>query len=305
MDLRQIEYFLAVARSGTFTAAAESLHMTQPPLSLAVSKLERQLGVRLLTRTVKGVELTAAGQYLCQAGEGIVAECERVAENLTRMGQGLEGELRLAAGATVIWDYLPPLLMDLTQAAPGVDVILSDPPPGETLREVISSTVDVGIVACADPEELGRTYADDVHVLGVGELPLVIGIPPALDAQLPDPVTLADLADATWLLPRRIDRYPGLPELTESAWREGSLTPRRVRHVATPFTAVPLVAAGLGITVLPKSLHGGVHRVPTREIVGGIPPLVVTVVWNRRTFATPVTERFLRLARSRSEQGDG
>lgn len=102
MDFRQLEYFQAVVEAGSVSRAAKKLNLTQPPVSLAVTKLERELGVRLLERTAKGVHPTSAGLYLLANGGRLVAERDRLAETLVRMGDGVVGDLRIGVEPMVI-----------------------------------------------------------------------------------------------------------------------------------------------------------------------------------------------------------
>src|SRR4051812_50024237 len=103
MDLRNIRYFLAVADAGSITEAAKALHLSQPPLSTAMAKLESELGVPLLHRLPRGVTLTPAGRYLQAAGRRLIAEEQRLSATLRAMGEGLEGELRVGAEPMGLW----------------------------------------------------------------------------------------------------------------------------------------------------------------------------------------------------------
>jgi DNA-binding transcriptional LysR family regulator len=294
MDLREVRYFIAVAEAGSFSTAAARLHMTQPPLSLAISKLERDLGVRLLDRTSRGVTPTPAGRYLIEAGAMLLNESARVERTLRGMGQGRGGELRLAAGPILTWEFLPPVLARFAIEAPDVDIELFDPPSGQILERVRRAEVDVGIVATADIEALREDVADDVHVAYAGRLPLLLALPPAY-AGAPDPVTLADFASETWLLPHLVERFPGIDAIVAVAWRAAGMSPRRIRHLATPQTALPLIAAGLGVGIVPHADWATRFDIVLRQTAPPIGALDITVLWRRETEPTAAMARFLQM----------
>src|SRR4051812_17569214 len=110
MDLKQLRYFLAVAEERSVTRAAARLHLTQPPLSAQLARLEHELGVRLLLRHRRGVDLTDAGLALAVRARRLLAEVEATAEEVTSTGQGRSGRFTLAFVSAIAWSLLPPLL---------------------------------------------------------------------------------------------------------------------------------------------------------------------------------------------------
>ena len=109
MDLKQLEYFLAVAEERSVTRAAARLHLTQPPLSAQLARLEHELGVPLLVRHRRGVDLTEAGLALAERARRLLAEVEATAEAVTGTGQGRTGRITVsfvaAAARPVLEDY--------------------------------------------------------------------------------------------------------------------------------------------------------------------------------------------------------
>jgi DNA-binding transcriptional LysR family regulator len=131
MDLRQLRYFQAVVEAGSFVAAAAELHMSQPPLSLTISKLESELGVQLLIRTARGVSPTSAGMYLLNAGSRILGDVDEVVNHLTNYGAGREGAITVASVPALMWYRIPRLLKEHSVENPDVDVRLIDRRPGQ------------------------------------------------------------------------------------------------------------------------------------------------------------------------------
>ncbi|GLB69073.1 LysR family transcriptional regulator [Arthrobacter mangrovi] len=296
MNLRQLEYFLAVVSEGSFSRAASALHMTQPPLSQSVIQLEKQLGVRLLDRHPQGVSATPAGELLAGQGRQLLRWSERIEEQVKMLGRGLAGRLQIASVPTFAWTHLPPLLKAYAAQAPAVDVELSDPEPAEVLRQVAGGQADVGFVATADPDSLADSHPD-LGLAAVKPMPLVLVLPPQLSA-LPDPVDLADLAEETWILPSKISGFPGLLELAEQLWRSAGTRPASIRNVSTLQTAVPLIAAGMGISLMPRSIADVAgSRVEVRDCLQQVDPLHAAMVWSRQLPPSPVLELFLEVAR--------
>jgi LysR family transcriptional regulator, benzoate and cis,cis-muconate-responsive activator of ben and cat genes len=300
MELRQLRYFLAVAREGSFSRAAASLHMTQPPLSLAIGQLEKELGIKLLHRHPHGVSCTEAGAFLAGEGAQLVQRTARIEQQLIEMGRGTAGQVLLAAVPSFSWSYLTPLLNAFALEAPGSAVELSDPTPHEALQQLLAGTVDVGIVATGDADALQAAYENELSVTVLQEMPLVAVLPPSYK-DAPDPIDMATLINETWLVPQLYPRFPGLPELIEQAWLRLGRRPPEVRTVSTLQTAMPLISAGMGISVMPDSIASitGGH-IEVRQFVQPIAPLQGCLVSSLQHSPTPAVRRFLEIARGLS-----
>src|SRR6266571_1155793 len=101
LTLRQLSYFVAVAKEGHFRRAAERLHISQPPLTLAIQAMERDLGIQLFTRTGHRIELTEVGRLVLTEAQATLAHADRVREVADRAGKGQTGHLRIAVGYSV------------------------------------------------------------------------------------------------------------------------------------------------------------------------------------------------------------
>ncbi|GAA1882994.1 LysR substrate-binding domain-containing protein [Paeniglutamicibacter psychrophenolicus] len=296
MDLRQIRYFLAVAAEGSFSRAANTLHMTQPPLSLAIGQLEKELGVRLLDRHPHGVSCTEAGAFLVTQGTQLLKRTRRIEDQLRDMGNGTAGQLQLAAVPSFSWSYLTPLLNRFSLEAPGSVVELSDPTPQEALNQLAAGTIDIAIVATGNAKALQGAYENELSVTPLQEMPLVAALPPSF-RDAPDPIDMSSLMGETWLLPQLYPRFPGLPELVNEAWTKLGRHPSRIRTVSTLQTAIPLIAAGMGIGVMPDSVSqmAGSHLV-VRRFVQPITPLQGCLVSSLRHARSPAVQKFIDMA---------
>jgi LysR family transcriptional regulator, benzoate and cis,cis-muconate-responsive activator of ben and cat genes len=296
MNLRQLEYFLTVTAEGSFSKAAAVLHMTQPPLSQSVLQLEKQLGVQLLLRHRQGVSPTAAGELLAAQGQQLLRWSERVEEQVKALGQGVAGRLHIASVPTFAWAHLPQLLKAYAAQAPAVAVELSDPEPAEVLRQIATGNADVGFVATEDPARLAAAR-EELGVAAVMAMPLVAVLPPRL-AHLPEPLDLAELAGESWIIPSAIPGFPGITGIVESLWQDLGIRPASVRTVSTLQTAVPLIAADMGVSLMPRSIADSAgKRVEVREPLQPVEPLHAVMVWSRQFPPSPVLELFMQVAR--------
>src|SRR4051794_34525450 len=146
MELRQLQYFVAVVRHGQFTRAAEELWITQPALSQQVRRLESELGVALLRRTSRGVLPTPAGEELLTRADAVLAEVEQARAAMDRHAGASRGRVRVAATAADA-PRLPAALAAFHAAHPGLQVAMRHASATEVAALVRAGTVDVAVAA--------------------------------------------------------------------------------------------------------------------------------------------------------------
>lgn len=295
MDLRQIRYFTTVCAEGSFSRAAQRLHMTQPPLSTSIAGIEQELGVKLLDRTQHGVIPTEAGRYLALKGDQILALANQVETHLRDLGQGREGSLTVAAVPTFSWEFTPILLQRLGEVAPSAEISLIDPPEAEAMDAVIRGSADVGIVGTADFDQLVRSYANFVRVEKVLEVATVAVLPERWK-DAPDPLDVLELIDEEWIVPRPHPKFPGVYELVERLWYGWAGRLPRLRVVQSLQTGIPLVAGGTGVSLVPETVLSfpSSHTV-VRTFTQPLPPLHFAAVWRDDAPLSPLQRRFLGL----------
>lgn len=258
MELRHLRYFVAVAEAGSLTAAASRLHISQPPLSVAISKLESELGVQLLIRTPRGVEPTSAGRYLLGASSRVLGEIGDIVTALRRFGSGLAGSVTVAAVPVLMWRRIPDLVREHAAQAPEVEIRLIDPPPWSAIDMVQRRKADVAAIVVADHQRFIARHRGELEVTDWGEIPLVAALPPALDA--PDPLPLRAFDGEVVLTPRRIAAVPSLPEAVMAAFARHHITPALLREVETIQAGLPLIEAGVARAILPDPDHASLGR---------------------------------------------
>ncbi|MER5864989.1 LysR family transcriptional regulator [Kitasatospora sp. NPDC002040] len=241
--LRQLEYLVTVIETGSFTRAAELLHVSQPALSHQVQALERDAGGRLLERLPRAVRLTPMGRAMLPHARAALAEAER-ARSAARRAAGLDGgELQLAVVYSVTLGVLPPVLRAWREQHPGVRVRLLEFAHTEALTAAMAAgRADLAIGPV--PEQ----WDGPVRELGVEEFLLVL---PADDPAGPGPVPLAYLADRDWV---HYAPGNGLAELLDRVCGEAGFRPRAAVRTEQTAAAPLLAAAGLGPALVPADL---------------------------------------------------
>jgi DNA-binding transcriptional LysR family regulator len=297
MELRQLRYFVAVAEAGSFSAAATVLHMSQPPLSLAIAHLERELGVTLFVRTSKGVRITGAGSQLLESAHQILDDVSALTDRLARYSTGHTGRITLAAVPSLMWNRIPSMLRRYEAEHPDVDVRLLDPGPLDAIDMVLERAADLAFIVTADNRRLAENYAASLDFTPCGELELRAVLPPE-DEHISDPMDLRELDGRTLFVPRRTLTVPSLAEVVEGALYARGVVPRVKRTVATIPTCLPLVAAGLGVAILPEPETGGapLPRITVRRIDPPLPTLQIAAVWRRDSDPSPAQAAMRELA---------
>lgn len=300
MDSRQLHYLRTVIDQGSFTAAADALFLTQPSLSTAIRSLEKELGTELLIRSRSGVSATEAGQEAYRLATHVLDQMAETKHKIQELATGTTGQISLDVAPEFNWSYLPPLLRRLRRELPQVTLTLADPEPIVTLRNIKSGRTDIGIMPSSDPERL-RSLHPDLHFETLVALPMVLGLPPEHPAAAPEieAVHLREIRDSDWLVPTRHPDFPGLPESLDRFWAlNPDARPTRVHQIATLQTALPLIAGGVGVSILPHfatGLDSGafIHR----RILDEIPPLHMVMLWRNQKHMPPVVRRVLDLIR--------
>jgi len=154
MELRVLEYFLAVAREGTISGAADTLHITQPTLSRQLRDLEKELGVTLFARGHRHVTLTNEGMLLRQRAEEILSLVTKTEEDISASGQNISGTLNIGAGETRAFELVADAIARLQAQHPGIKVNLFSSDSATITERLDKGLLDFGVVI--DPVDLTR-----------------------------------------------------------------------------------------------------------------------------------------------------
>ncbi|WP_321472984.1 LysR family transcriptional regulator [uncultured Paludibaculum sp.] len=146
-DLRQLEYFCAVARTGSFTKAAEDLGIAQPSLSEQIARLEEGLGGALFERLNRRVELTPLGEAILGKAQALLEDAAALPDYFERARKGMHGPLRVGAIPTILPYYLTPLLKGFTERYQDVDLHVREGTTAELVEQVLEGQMDVAVVS--------------------------------------------------------------------------------------------------------------------------------------------------------------
>jgi DNA-binding transcriptional LysR family regulator len=291
MELRHLRYYVAVAEECHFGRAAERLHIAQPPLSQQIKALESELGVRLLNRSTRKVELTPAGERFLDRARGILASLDAAGVEAARIASGEVGRLALGFTGTATYELLPTLARVLHEDMPGIELDLK----GEMLtpRQVTAlgdGTIDLGFL---------RPPVNDpgLEVRVLRREPLIAALPESHPLADRPSVRLADLKAETFI------SYPShrrsvVHDAVFAACRRAGFQPTEVQEVAETSTLVAFVAAGLGVALVPASVqHLHITGATFKPLAGTTGEVELAVAW-RKGDDSPVLARVLSRAQT-------
>jgi DNA-binding transcriptional LysR family regulator len=270
LDVRRMKVLREVGACGSFSAAAEALNFTQSAVSQHIAALERETGTQLVDRGSRGVKLTEAGRVLVDHADAILARIESAEDDLAAIAGLRGGRLRLlsfqSAGATL----LPRAVAAFHERHPRVDLGMIEAEPDEAAARLRSGEADLALVYDHEftpglPPELELTHLIDD--------PYEVILPKGHSLARRRRLSLADFADEHWIASSSLD---GCRRITDGVCREAGFEPRVAFELDETLAAQALVAAGVGITLLPRlalaTLHPGVvsrplSDAPTRHVL--------------------------------------
>jgi DNA-binding transcriptional LysR family regulator len=288
MELRRLSSFVVLAEELHFGRAARRLHLSQPPLSAQIMKLEDELGARLFDRNNRRVELTDAGRALLDRARHLLAEVDRARKEVMRVAAGEAGALSIAYTPTATYRVMPPLLQAFRRRHPEVRLDLhelSSPAQVLALRE---GRVEVGF-ACLPVD------AGDLASELVDEDDLVVALPRRHPLARLASVPVRALATEPFIA---VDETvePGWARAADVAVRAAGVHPRVVQQTDTKIALVGLIAAGLGVGLVSASMAAlGRQHVVLRPLDGLRVRLPLGLL--SRKALSPRALRFTALAR--------
>ncbi|MEU7817656.1 LysR family transcriptional regulator [Pseudonocardia sp. NPDC049154] len=265
METRQLQHFLAIADAGTFTAAAEQLHISQPGLSSSIRALERSLGTRLFVRTRKRAELTEAGRELYSGARRALATLDAL-ESQVRRGPGVtKSTLRVGCIPSFAGLDLAALISRFVARNPDVDVDVVVGMPLRHFADLADETIELAFVTMPlEPPE-------GIRLTPLATYPMVLACPAGHRLSKQTSVELADLADEAFV---DFDVDLAARQVTDRAFASADIT-RTVRVTCNEIgSLLELVAHGLGIAIVPRPL-----AIATRVPVAMVPLANASLVW--------------------------
>jgi DNA-binding transcriptional LysR family regulator len=243
MEFRHLRYFVAVAEELSFTRAAAVLHVAQSAVSAQIRLLEDSIGVTLLERSSRHVELTGAGRSFLQGAKKLIFDLEELTRQTRRIGRAETGHLAIGFIGAQSHEWMPIVLRRFRQKYPDVEVILTEMVPSSQLEALSTHRLDLGVVGAID----GKA-PPGLHVECIAEEEPLVGVPSDhVLANLPF-VRLVQLKDEGFILTSR-ENAPSYRSWLARLCQRAGFTPRVVQEVDRARTAVQYVAAGFGISI--------------------------------------------------------
>lgn len=278
MDLHQLRCFVTVAEELHFGRAAQRLGMLPSALGRHIRLLEDDLATRLLERTTRNVALTDDGASLLEEARALLKQADRVRKSFRSRGRSQAAMLRVGAIDSASAGLIPLLLQDFRSRHPDVAVQLIEDKTVRLLPRLQSGSIDVALVR--PPENPSK----DIEFMFLFHETAVVAVSADHPLAARSSVTVADLADLPLIVPDRRSR-PHSHDLTIKLFAEAGLTARVAQIAEEKHTIVNLVAAGIGVAVVPRwtqrMLAPGVRFIPLENAVGPANQLPLAAAWMR------------------------
>lgn len=286
MDLRQLLYFTTLADTLNFHRAAERLNISQPPLTVAIRKLEQDLGAALFIRGARGVTLTAAGEAALEPARAALAQAQEVRAAVQEGQRGERGRLRIGFVGSAIYALLPRIIPLYRRHYPHVDLILEDSTSIDIVRRLRARELDIGLIRLPLLDSSGLT------IQPVESDELVAAVPANSAFSSATRLPLKALAAEPFILHTRIS----VLHLTVlMACHDAGFVPGVAQEAAQVHTILSLVQSGLGVALVPakttRHVPEGVRLVRLAE-----PPRIQSGIAINNGNSTPLTRNFAALA---------
>jgi len=287
METRNLKYFLAVADAGSVTRAAEVLNIAQPALSQALTRMERDLGVKLFERTRRGAKLTAAGEAIVEDLRLSVARIDAASHRAREIGAQRGGRLTIGFVSAALFNLLPKAIAAMRAEVPTVELVLKEMSNAEQTSALEKGTIDIGLLHT--PVAVGGRMREKL----IASERLVAVLPAAFTVGRDGKIGLSDLAEVglVWF-PE--DQLPVIRAGILSAFRKAGCEANVVQNANRSLTVLACVAAGCGASLLPESAtavqFAGVRFCDVRD-GGDLPPFELSAIWPARSRAT-LADRF-------------
>ncbi|MBN9428077.1 MAG: LysR family transcriptional regulator [Burkholderiales bacterium] len=291
MDLKRIRHFVVLAETLSFRKAAERLHMTQPPLSVSIRKLEEALGVRLFERTPTGVLLTPSGHAALAEARRLLFHGTQFETAAQRAFDGTGGVLRIGFVGSTIHGLLQRLLTRYRAEQPGVELVLREATSTRIIEQIENETLDIGLVRTP------LLHGSLIELLPLETDQFVAALPLGHRLAKRRKLALADLADEAFVMYSPAEGA-GLHSAAMLACQQRGFLPRTTQQAAQIQTVLALVESGLGVALVPSVMQSFVRPGFVYRRLTDMPPsaaIGLALAW-RPEIENAAAERFRAMA---------
>ena len=287
MEMHQIRYVIAVARTGSFSRAAEQCHVAQPSISQQIRKLEEELGERLFDRMKREVRLTAHGEAFLTRALRILEEVEGARREAGDRKGLLRGTLRLGVLPMIAPYLLPEVLAKFTARFPGVEVVVQEDTTAALIRSVHAFETDLALVSLPIPDD-----RMEVRELFVEEL--LLALPPGHRLARKRTVTLSDLEQERFIV---MKEGHCLGDQLVNFCEQRALRPSIRFRSAQLETVQALVRSGMGISLIPAMAVGrpGLNSPVYRSLSDPKPSRQIVAMWPKQRVPGRAAAEFLAM----------
>jgi DNA-binding transcriptional LysR family regulator len=289
MELRHLRYFVAVAEELHFSRAAERLGIAQPPLSQQIRQLEDEIGVRLFNRGSRRIELTEAGTTLLEEARQILRHVDKAVRATNSTGHGKSGRLAIGFVGSAMADVLPTILRAFRQRHPRVELELEHVMTPLQIEAIRSGRFHVGF---------GRPPIKDesLEVVTVVKEHLLAALPSDHPLASRSRISLKAIADEPFIMVSRL-QATSLHDQLIALCRQCGFSPKIAQEAMPYQTITSLVAAGLGVALVPSTVKAfarkGVSYIQLQEQPRN---LEIVMFWQKSATPSPVLRSFLEVA---------
>jgi DNA-binding transcriptional LysR family regulator len=294
MELRHLRYFLAVAQELNFTRAAQRLHIAQPPLTQQIKALEAEIGVTLFDRSAYRIELTDAGRAFAAEVARILGDVRNAVLIAKRAARSSAGQVRVGFTESASFNPLVTCAFrSFRSAYPEVEVSLEEHPSTELAIALREGRIDAAFLRPPLKTEEGIT----LHLLE--EEDMVVAVPNGHPLAKRKVIDLRELERETFILYPRSVR-PGLADAVVAACEKAGFTPRVEQYAPQLSATINLVAASLGISIVPRSMQGLQPHALAYLPLRGRPVLAQLGIAHRTSEESRAVLKFIELVRNTS-----
>jgi DNA-binding transcriptional LysR family regulator len=287
MELRQLRYFIAVAEERSFSRAAVRAGVSQPPLSRQIAKLETEIGVELFKRNKHGVQVTQAGITFEAEVKSALAQLDYATKAARRAAKGQIGTLSLGFGGSAVYTFTPSLLKRFRRDFPDVELALHNVPVTSQLDALIAKRIDIGFL-------LLPVRNDAIATRVLLRDTLNVALPSGHHLCRRKEIPLSALSDCDFIVFPRAANF-GFHGKVMELCAKANFIPKVVQEISPLESVIGLVAAGVGIAVVPSVARKfKIAEVVFRPIRERFATVNFAMAW-RKTDNSPVVRSFVEM----------
>jgi DNA-binding transcriptional LysR family regulator len=288
MELKHLTSFIAVAEQLSFVRAADRLYLSQPALTGQIQRLEEDLGVQLLTRNRRSVKLTDAGKVFLVEARATLLRARQAADRAQKAARGEIGRLRIGFVSSAALEIVPGIVVAFRKQHPDITLDLMSLRTVSQVNKLISKTLDIGFLRLPLSNEQLRTTV--IH-----REPFVLVLPKGHPRSRDKQVRIAHLRNERFVAYGRRWAPGFFDSVTQMCVKQG-FSPNIVQETGEMYTAIALIAAGVGVAILPKSVVLAQSKnIVMKPLAGSIPVSEIAIA-TRAGNNSLIVRSFIELA---------